>query len=853
MLSKVGQALPASLEYPLRTMRHGRFSLNLLFTSRLPVTVWWLLLLVAMSAAGCQPNTETTATVGQPLGSGDLEFEVLVDDANCDAPIRRLLVQVENGSTYEFDIGAAPELSGRFVGVPDAGQGVNLFGLTADGQPICGAFQSYVPATGSAPTLSCVSACPYGPTPPTSSIACPTATISGSRFGFADVPTPLTASTGSVSVASYLWSSPSVQLSSPSASSTDADCPSARGTYRVDVEVANADCASTAGHELKCTDQGATVLLQNNYVPPAVPGELTFPITGALFEMPLVCPVVVPPSPGAQGSWECETLENRLPKNAGKVRCACQWRGNTPWAQLDRLALDNLVGAPNWSPDGPIVGSSSLETELNQYKHYLTDRGRQHLGVTDVLAGAPGSVRVAVIDTTSRSILDPLGVNDNATHGRAVSAIIADAACGEFSEHCAVQVHNYAGLGVLATSSPSELIATADDPDGGNVGTLLGLSEAIVAAVNDWKNEANREDQLIVNLSLAWDPRWTNLEAMRLPALNGAGLVEDALSYASCHGALIFAAAGNSLPQSVGQARATAPMLPAAWTSVPAPSPSDCPNQSPVGSETAPAADWLLHAVGAVDYNDKPLMSSRALPPLAALGYATIRTDPAAGIGHTSLLTGTSVSTAAVSGIAARIWSGGVPGLGDASTLSAAQLMAVLQGDIASRPTETAVTFCPTSTGCGEQMVRAVTLCPADAPCWFDSREGPSQDAPTDQDLATDVTSVQGEGYETPFRPWVVPQPDGDPFCRVCRYADPSDILDASMFSNFNPWLAALMRVHLDNRPYVYWPVSNPADDFRLRLLEAGHGTSHAMITYKYLVGGVWLDIAETLVVTEHQ
>jgi hypothetical protein len=132
------------------------------------------------------------------------------------------------------------------------------------------------------------------------------------------------------------------------------------------------------------------------------------------------------------------------------------------------------------------------------------------------------------------------------------------------------------------------------------------------------------------------------------------------MRYASCHGALMIAAAGNTKDELCPD-QYPGPLAPAAFEQLAAPSAVECAQlghvpmwttQYPIfatGGSYAP----LVHAVGGLDEFDEALINARqdAMPRLAALGTNGI-VDPGA-----DALSGTSVSAAVASATAALLWS----------------------------------------------------------------------------------------------------------------------------------------------------------------------------------------------------
>jgi Subtilase family len=162
-----------------------------------------------------------------------------------------------------------------------------------------------------------------------------------------------------------------------------------------------------------------------------------------------------------------------------------------------------------------------------------------------------------------------------------------------------------------------------------------------VAEFLRWRQEGGSL-HLILNLSLGWDGElFGDLAARRVADLDPpVRAVYGALRFAARRGVLVIAAAGNRRggPQPSGW-----PLLPAAW---------ELRRPSPWPFVPGPK---LVYAVGGVDWQGLPLPNSRrgAMPRRVAYGDHAVTTVD----GHpTSIYTGTSVSAAVVSSIAAVVW-----------------------------------------------------------------------------------------------------------------------------------------------------------------------------------------------------
>jgi len=246
----------------------------------------------------------------------------------------------------------------------------------------------------------------------------------------------------------------------------------------------------------------------------------------------------------------------------------------------------------------------------------------------------------------------------------------------------------------------------------GELGSLGSLAHAVGQSVVEWKNR-NRDWHLVINMSLGWDPAYEWIPEPREPlaetgeadtgaadtgaADTGAAdtgfepatllpsgpydlplgfdpyamLVDSdtsmpapvqavyaSLAWAACQGALSIAAAGNNRGPRCEQ---RGPMAPASWE-VHSISPEIC---DAFGLELSPEQEGpLVYAAGGLDA-DRPIANARLdSMPRRAL-HASLVNVPN---GHPESLTGTSLASAALSAIAATLWS-------QQPRLSAAEIM----------------------------------------------------------------------------------------------------------------------------------------------------------------------------------
>lgn len=264
-------------------------------------------------------------------------------------------------------------------------------------------------------------------------------------------------------------------------------------------------------------------------------------------------------------------------------------------------------------------------------------------------------VEVAIVDTVSQLAHDDSSIDPVNMHGEFMGDIVRDIACADPDDKAcsdAIRFH---------IAMPREEKEFADWEHGGEFGTMGDFAMSIVAAVGQWRqsrlSDPKAPQRLVISASLGWVPEAPVTED---PNRGPVRALEEALYFASCNGALVFAAAGNVTNASCG-AGETDPLAPAVYELVDAPTKEWCMLRGylPIDDQTYPVFGNprpLVNAVGGVDGFDRPIVNARpdGMPGLAA--YAANATVVGAK-GFTTPLTGTSVSTAVVAGIAGLVWS----------------------------------------------------------------------------------------------------------------------------------------------------------------------------------------------------
>ena len=290
-------------------------------------------------------------------------------------------------------------------------------------------------------------------------------------------------------------------------------------------------------------------------------------------------------------------------------------------------------------------------------------------GVASPVYAGEAVARVAVIDSAGQTDAATSYANAaaNIRHGLAMAELIADVRCPNGEAQCRerrffAQAFPYTGASALVQAG------------GGPLGSLGSLAYAIgEATIRARPKSPEDRPMTVLNLSVAWDPEYGGeltdpgeeashdqllvTPSAAIPATVQA--VHAALVYASCLDMLTIAAAGNNTGAPCEQQGV---MPPARWERYPAPNQARCvalfgplPAWRAGDPAVPKASKALVYAAGGVVAGSQPI-------PLARPGGIPARVLPAfqavagAGPGQTDAWTGTSVATAALSGLAAQLW-----------------------------------------------------------------------------------------------------------------------------------------------------------------------------------------------------
>jgi len=379
---------------------------------------------------------------------------------------------------------------------------------------------------------------------------------------------------------------------------------------------------------------------------------------------------------GAPGHWNVAPAF-RYPGAATPPQlahyCEYTWGGTSPPTALEIKALTNHValwGAGKIEQDCVLVGPLTTEQSLRGALHdsLLDQSGAMQQGLPAGGAMPPASIRIAMVDSSPTAPPNKIPMG-RLPHGYALSWLVRDLTC----PRTALRGKACVGNVVTHLALPHLRNDVVDRVQGGYFGTRLQLAQAVYAAVEDWKaswaaSPATADQRLVINLSLGWEPTDNCATAAPDEMELAAATVYRALQHASCHGALIIAAAGNKSGKVAGSSN-EGMVCPAAWTLRPAPDLTACNALEGVGyldgipaglpiaqNTTVKAPKPMVFAAGGVDYAGRPIASTRELSRPRYAAVSVLGTSASTGVDYPAPMTGTSVSAAILSGVAAAAW-----------------------------------------------------------------------------------------------------------------------------------------------------------------------------------------------------
>lgn len=308
-------------------------------------------------------------------------------------------------------------------------------------------------------------------------------------------------------------------------------------------------------------------------------------------------------------------------------------------AERDRLALS--ITSAGGSPSDALGQRiwPTLAEHFRDHTGQVTSSGHPALGFT----GGP-SVRLTFIDSQPDGEWPPAPpVGNGSRHGFTLVHMARGLVCPGGGS-CAADIVTRRAL-LYKDFNPADPLPPLPRPgrdQSGHVGLVSDLAATLYSEVLYWRR-FEPERKLIINLSLGWDGEaFGDLEARSVSELEpSVRAVYNALRFARRSGALVIAAAGNQR----GGGGTEWPLLPAAWE--------------------LRRPNWLrwafcrkpVYAVGGVESQGLPIPNSRAggRPRRAAYADHSVTSAESPDI-PTAMYTGTSVSAAVTSSIAAVVW-----------------------------------------------------------------------------------------------------------------------------------------------------------------------------------------------------
>ena len=429
------------------------------------------------------------------------------------------------------------------------------------------------------------------------------------------------------------------------------------------------------------------------------------------------CADVAPKDGKTDGVWKCRPLGALLKKTLvtppqgpldpapGRLAdfCLCEFEG--PAEHADASRFDDLV-----SGDLDVVGSNPLtispltfDVALMLHQVYW-----QHVLGFDLKAAPKpqtqtSKVAIAVVDSALEGPQHAKGWPGSGQfeHGPVMGTLARELSCQSkdlVDPGCSSLVASHLALDLEVKGGK----VVKNLALGGYFGWQTTLAERIFEAVRRWKLD-KASKHLVINLSVAWETLFTT-NPKTGDLYGGAAAVRAALEEAACAGALVIAAAGND---SGGTPAFKGAKYPGAWMD---------PRRGGGFVQCHGVPTPLLWAVGGVDNEDWDIAATRPAgrPPLVVPSFYALadRSYQSPGAtGFSVAMTGTSVSAAIASGLAALVW-GYLP---DASAADVMQLVydsAVAIPDIDGKPQQADLCLEPSAPG-GCPVIRRLDTCGA--------------------------------------------------------------------------------------------------------------------------------------------
>lgn len=364
------------------------------------------------------------------------------------------------------------------------------------------------------------------------------------------------------------------------------------------------------------------------------------------------------------GSPDVQALSLPVPHEFQKY-CMYEWVAPYPMESRDQYAqLLNLIDASSDIELDSVAADCmgfKEQGDLNDPTVTVNLRDAFNLNIQAVdagdlahTAGYRQPVWLGLLDSVSQEAVD-YGIPAHNEHGRYMSSLIGGIACPDEDPSCLRNIHHMLAM-------PRSDYQLPDWTVGEDYASKVDVAVQIYATVQQWREaKLNQDplaaDRLVINLSLGYNRVNAGVDEF---GRGPQAALRTALEFASCHGALVFAASGNVRDENCPY-NDPDPLAPAAFEDLPAPTEAEC-----VALGFVP--DWskdfeifpppgidrpLVYAVGGVTETDEPLPNARphSLPRLVAHGANGVGPD------LSMALTGSSVSTAVASATAMLMWS----------------------------------------------------------------------------------------------------------------------------------------------------------------------------------------------------